>query len=383
MSKEMVNMDRGLFVAVLLMLGFGVVVVYSSSFALAEQVFKGSEFFVRRQMIRVIIALVGFAVFINVDYHIWSKLSNLGYVVAVLLLIAVLAQPDSHAVNGAKRWLPIGQIKFQVSEFARMVLILFISRHAAEGGNDIKNFRVYIKIVGMIAVICLLILFEPHFSASAIIGLIGVTMLFMAGVPLLHQLGLFFCAVPAAMAAALVMPHSKHRIVSFIHGQDRFQSLGYQAYQSIIGLGNGGLFGVGFGRGEQKYFFLPEPHTDFILSIIGEEIGFAGLMVLAAVFVFITYRGMKIALKAPDKTGQLMAFGFTFTIVLHALLHAAVAVGLMPTTGVSLPFISYGGMGLIFSVWGMGIVLNISGQSRFGVIDKSIQPAQRLSRIGL
>ena len=178
------------------------------------------------------------------------------------------------------------------------------------------------------------------------------------------------------------MPHSKQRIVNFIHGQDSLQALGYQAYQSIIGLGNGGLFGVGIGKGEQKYFYLPEPHTDFVLSILGEEIGFVGLMMVAAVFGFIIYRGMNIALKAPDRTGQLMAFGFTFAIAMYALLHAGVAVGLVPTTGVPLPFISYGGMGLIFTVCSMGIVLNISGQSRFGLIDEGIRPAHRLSRMG-
>ena len=375
-------MDRGLFVALMLLIGFGIVLVYSSSFALAEQRFGGSEFFVVRQMVRALLALIGFMVFINVDYHFWSRLSNMGYVVAAVLLFVVLVLPESYAINGAKRWISIGSLKFQVSDFARMVLILFIARHVEESGSAIKTFRGYIRMVGMIALICVLILLEPGFSTSVIIGLIGVAMLFMGGARVLHQLGLFCAAVPAAILAALLMPHSKQRIVNFIHGQDSLQALGYQAYQSIIGLGNGGLFGVGIGKGEQKYFYLPEPHTDFVLSILGEEIGFVGLMMVAAVFGFIIYRGMNIALKAPDRTGQLMAFGFTFAIAMYALLHAGVAVGLVPTTGVPLPFISYGGMGLIFTVCSMGIVLNISGQSRFGLIDEGIRPAHRLSRMG-
>ncbi|MBN1576731.1 MAG: cell division protein FtsW [Chitinispirillaceae bacterium] len=382
MSRGMARMDVGLFVAVLMILGFGIVLVYSSSFALAEQRFGGSEFFFARQMLRALLALAGFMVFINVDYHLWSRMSNLGYAVAVILLLIVLALPDSAAINGSKRWLAIGTFKFQVSDIARMALILFIARHAEQAGVDIKKHTVYLKLIAQIVVICVLILAEPDFSTSSIIGLIGITMLFMAGARVVHLVGLVGTALPAALLVAWRMPHCWERIEKFIAGLGNIQALGYQAYQSIIGLGNGGLFGVGIGKGEQKFFYLPEPHTDFVISILGEEIGFIGLMVVAAVFAFIVYRGMHIARKAPDKTGQLMAFGCTFTIAIYALLHAAVAVGMMPTTGIPLPLISYGGMGLVFTVCSMGIVLNISSQSRFGMVDESIRPAQRLSRLG-
>jgi cell division protein FtsW len=193
--------------------------------------------------------------------------------------------------------------------------------------------------------------------------------------------------VPCAISAAWIMPHSRRRLIEFLQRNDHVntignhaQTMGYQAYQSLIGLGNGGLFGVGIGKGEQKFFYLPEPHTDFVISILGEEIGFIGLMVVVAAFAFVVYRGMNIARRAPDKTGQLMAFGFTFTIALYALLHAAVAVGLLPTTGIPLPFISYGGMSLVFMLCSMGIVLNISSQSTYGMFAGGVNPSRRLGR---
>ncbi len=374
-------MDMGLFVALLLMLGFGIVLVYSSSFALAEQRFGGSEFFFSRQMVRALLALAGFMVFINVDYHVWGRMSNMGYVIAVVLLVVVLMLPDSGAINGAKRWLSIGPFKFQVSDFARMALILFIARHAEQAGAEIKKYQVYLKLVGQIMIVCLLIVKEPSFSVAAILGLIGITMVFMAGARVMHLFGLVLVALPAAVWVAVKMHHSSDRIHDFLQSRESIHVLGYQTYQSLIGLGNGGLFGVGIGKGEQKFFYLPEPHTDFVLSILGEEIGFIGLMIVVAVFAFIVYRGMKIALQAPDKTGQLLAFGFTFTIAIDALLHACVAVGLLPTTGVPLPFISYGGMSLVFMVCSMGIVLNISSQSRYGMVAGEIDPVRRLYRM--
>lgn len=381
MSKGMARMDFGLFIALLLLLGFGIVLVYSSSFALAQLRFGGSEFFVARQTVRALLALASFMLFINVDYHLWGKLSNLAYVGAVVLLIAVLVVPGGQAINGAKRWLAIGPLSFQVSDLARMALVLYIARAVEQSGTAIKNYQVFLRILGAIGIICVLVLIEPGFSTSVIIGLIGVSMLFIAGSKVLHLGGLVLVALPVAALVAMKMPHSRLRLIGFYHMATSKESFGYQAYQSLIGLGNGGLWGVGLGRGEQKFFYLPEPHTDFVISILGEEIGFVGLMLVAAVFTFVIYRGMRIAQQAPDKMGQLMAFGFTFAIALYALLHAGVCAGLLPTTGVPLPFISYGGMSLIFMMSSMGILLNISSQTRFGMVAKSVNPAQRLSRM--
>jgi cell division protein FtsW len=174
-------------------------------------------------------------------------------------------------------------------------------------------------------------------------------------------------------------PYRRARLTGFLQMSEKTSSLSYQTYQSLIGLGNGGIFGVGIGKGEQKFFYLPEPHTDFAISIMGEEIGFVGLMIIMALFAFIVYRGMKIAFRAPDKMGQLMAFGFSFAIALYVIVHASVGTGLIPTTGVPLPFLSYGGMSLIFMMSSMGILLNISSQSRLDTMQPKFRPVLPVS----
>jgi cell division protein FtsW len=189
-------------------------------------------------------------------------------------------------------------------------------------------------------------------------------LLFTAGARISHLAALMGAFVPLAVMAAFGAGYRRSRIFAFLHMSESKGGIGYQAHQALIGLGNGGMFGVGIGQGGQKYFYLPEPHTDFVFSILGEEMGFLGLVLVLLLFAFIVYCGIKIALSAPDKMGQLMAFGFTFVMAIYVLIHAAVNVGLVPTTGIPLPFLSYGGMGLVFTVSSMGILLNISSQAR-------------------
>ena len=354
----------GLFSAVLILLGFGIVLVYSSSFAVAEHRFGGSDFFLVRQSIRALLALAGFMIFINVDYHLWGKLSNLVYCLALLMLLTVLLIPDSSTINGAKRWLSIGPLTFQVSDFARMALILVLARNCEQAGNEIRNGKVYIRNLLMIGIVCGLILLEPNLSTAVILGMIGLSMLFLSGARFYHIAGFVLSFIPIGAFLVLGTPYRRARWLGYLNMAEKKESIGYQAYQSLIGLGNGGLFGVGLGKGEQKFFYLPEPHTDFALSILGEEIGFIGLLFVGALFVFVVYRGMKISLQASDKMGQMMAFGFTLGIALYTLLHAFVSTGLVPTTGIPLPFLSYGGMSLVFMMSSMGIVLNISSKTR-------------------
>jgi cell division protein FtsW len=361
-------MDFGLFTSVLLMLGLGIIFVYSSSFALAQERFGGSDFFLLRQAFRAALAVASFMFFINVDYHFWGKMSNLIYLFAVCMLIYVLLLPENNAINGAKRWIDIGFVNFQVSDFARMALILVIARSCDKAGAEIKNWSVLARNLVLIGIICGLILLEPNFSTCVLLGLTGLAMLFLSGANTFHLAGLFLSFIPVAIFLVVKTPYRFARLIGFFNMNAKKESLGYQAYQSLIGLGNGGLFGVGLGKGEQKFFYLPEPHTDFAISIMGEEIGFIGLMIIMCAYIFIVYRGMKIALSAPDRMGQLMAFGFTFVIAIYALIHMFVGTGMVPTTGIPLPFLSYGGMSLVFMMISMGIVLNISSQSKFGQI---------------
>jgi cell division protein FtsW len=363
----MARIDFGLFCVVLLMLGFGIVIVYSSSFALAQWRFGGSDFFLSRQTVRALLALASFMFFINVDYHIWGKLGNIIYLFSVILLVTVLVHPASQEINGARRWISIGPVNFQVSELARMALIMVLARNCEKAGPEIKKWPVLMRCLVLTGIMCVLILVEPNYSTSFLLGLTAMAILFLSGANILHLAGIIVSIIPVAILLVLKTPYRFARIQGFIKMSSEQEGLSYQATQSVIGLGNGGLFGVGIGKGAQKFFYLPEPHTDFAISIIGEEIGFIGLMILLAMFVFIVYRGLKISLHAPDKLGQIMAFGFTFVVASYTLTHIFVGTAMMPTTGIPLPFLSYGGMSLVFMMSSMGILLNISSQVRYGL----------------
>ncbi|MDD5675693.1 MAG: putative peptidoglycan glycosyltransferase FtsW [Chitinivibrionales bacterium] len=362
MSRNLSRIDIGVFVITLLMVGFGVVLVYSSSFAVASQKFGGADFFLARHCIRVVLALACFIVFINVDYHVWGKLSHGAFIVAIVLLLIVLVLPGHTSINGAKRWIPLGFMRFQASEFALMALIFLMAQKIDEHGEEIREWKKLSGHLVRIGLVCALIVVEPNFSTASIVGITGLVLLFIAGARFRQLGGVVLSLAPLAAAAMLAAPYRRHRLMGFLHFGQSKETIGYQAYQSIVGLGNGGLFGVGLGKGEEKFFFLPEPHTDFIFSIIGEEIGFLGLLMIFALFSLLIYRGARIAFRAPDKLGQILAFGFTFEIALYVLVHAAVNVGLVPTTGIPMPFLSYGGMSLLFTVSSMGILLNISSQ---------------------
>ena len=364
MIGKYAKMDMWLFGAALLLLGLGIVLVYSSSFAVAQKNFGGADFFLMRQVVRALLAIGCFMIFINVDYHIWGKYSGILFIIAVILLVYVLFLPDSHAVKGAKRWITLGSIRFQVSDFGRMALVLLLAKKCGESNADFTNWRSLIPHYVRIGIICGLVVLEPDFSTCIIIALTAFAMLFMSGAKVVHIAATVAMMVPFAVLMVLIKPYRMLRVISFMNLSEHSSGIGYQVTQSLIGLGRGGMFGMGLGRGEQKYFYLPEPHTDFILSILGEEFGFFGIMIVFAIFAFVIYRGMRISLNAPDRMGQLIAFGFTMVIALYALVHSSVTTGLVPPTGIPMPFLSYGGMSLIFTMSSMGILLNISSQSK-------------------
>jgi len=370
MKDKLARMDIGIFFATIALLGFGIVIVYSSSFAVAQDRFGGADFFLERQLVRAALGVLCLFIFVNIDYHVWGKLSWVGFVAALVMLAFVLMLPDSQAINGAKRWVTLGGVRFQVSEFARIALIIFLAQRLQEQGESIGEWKVFMHNTLKIGLICGLIVVEPDFSTALLIGGLGVTILFVAGAKFLHIISLFLFCVPWIGFGLLGTSYRRerffdylNRLFSFLNLNNEVEGIGYQATQALVGLGNGGIFGVGLGRGRQKFFFLPEPHTDFAFSILGEEIGFVGLAVIFLVFGFIVYRGFRIAKAAPDKSGQIMAFGITLAFCFYILMHTGVNVGLIPTTGVPLPFLSYGGMSLIFTMCSIGILLNISSQA--------------------
>lgn len=383
MTGRQGSLDWPFFAAVLVMLGFGIVLVYSSSFALSQQKYGEADFYLARQSIRALLAIACFMICINVDYHHWGRLSGIAYIAAVVLLAALLFLPAHHAVNGARRWLALGPVQFQVSDFARFALIMFLARKCQEAGNDLQRPGVFLRHLVMIGIVCGLVLAEPNFSTAMIIVFLALAILFVSGARFWHLGAIALAAVPAAVFLMVRTPYRARRLTSFLDLSGHQSDIGYQTFQSLVGLGNGGLFGAGIGKGEQKFFYLPEPHTDFAVSILGEEIGFIGLLAVFAVLAFIVYRGLRIALNAPDRMGQIMAFGFTAAVALYALINAGVACGLIPTTGVPMPFLSYGGMSLVFTMASMGIVLNIASRSTGRLADLETVPSgARIRRDG-
>jgi cell division protein FtsW len=370
-------MDMGLFIATLALLGIGIVLVYSSSFAVAHRNFGGSDFFLFRQLTRALIALVCFTFFINIDYHKWGKYCGVIFIAAVALLLYLFFLPDSYAINGAKRWITLFGVRFQVSDFARMALIMMLAKKCGEENVDFGNWRTLIRFYVYIGIIAVLVILEPDFSTTMIILATTFGILFVAGAKVIHLLATAALAVPVAVVMVLRTPYRMRRLLGHLNLEERSGDLGYQVTQSLLGFGRGGVFGAGLGKGEQKYFYLPEPHTDFILSTLGEEFGFVGVMIVFLIFAFIVYRGFRISLKAPDRMGQLMAFGFTFVIALYLLVHSAVGTGLVPPTGVPMPFLSYGGMSLIFTMSSMGILLNISSQIDHGAVPATAPAARK------
>ncbi|MDR3012995.1 MAG: putative lipid II flippase FtsW [Chitinispirillales bacterium] len=363
MSSNKGRMDFGLFIAALVLLGFGIVLVYSSSFAVAQRNFGGADFFLSRQLTRAFLAIVFFTFFINFDYRYLTKYSGIIFIGAVILLVFVLTLPDSAAIKGAKRWITIMGIRFQVSDFARVALILFLAKKCGEDGMNFDNWRSLIPHYLSIGVICGLVVLEPDFSTAMILLVTAFGILFMAGAKVRHLLASVALVIPFAVLLIFRTPYRMRRVLGFMNLSEESSNLGYQVFQSLVGLGHGGLLGVGLGRGEQKYFYLPEPHTDFILSILGEEFGFVGIALVFLIFAFIVYRGFSISLNAPDRAGQLTAFGFTTVTAIYLLIHSGVVTGLIPPTGVPMPFLSYGGMSLIFTMSSMGILLNISSRA--------------------
>jgi cell division protein FtsW len=363
MNSGTSRFDRGIFIASLIMLGLSIVLVYSSSFAVAQTKFGGHDFFLARQIVRAAIALICFMIFINVDYHVWIRYSTWMYIAAVGMLVYVLLLPSHHAINGAKRWISLGFIQFQASEVAMFALVLLFADQLQKAGETISELKQFGKFLLKIGIVCGLVVLEPNFSTAAIIGIVCLALLFVAGAKFWHIAGLLLCTIPTAAIIAFSAPYRRNRIMAYLNMSSHKGDIGYQAHQALIGLGNGGIFGVGLGQGEQKFFYLPEPHTDFLFSILGEEIGFIGLVVMLVVFGFIVTRGIKIAQNAPDKSGQLCAFGVTFILGIYVVVHTFVNAGIIPTTGIPLPFLSYGGMNLIFTMSTMGLLLNISSQS--------------------
>ena len=358
------NIDIYLFFAVMALILFGLVMIYSSSYIWAEYKFNDAFKYVKQQGLFIIIGTFLMLLISKIDYKIYEKKAFPIFIACIILLILVLIPGIGKIRNGSRSWFGIGSFGIQPSEFAKLGLIMLTSKYLSKSNKFIKDLtKGVFPILGVLFLVFGLIMLQPDFGTGMIIVVSIIAMLFVAGVNMKFFFGLGALGVIGIIVLILIAPYRMDRITSFINPWNDPLGTGFQIIQSLYAIGPGGLLGMGFLNSRQKHFYLPEPQTDFIFSIISEEFGILGIIIVASLFVFILYRGMRISLRCSDSFGKYLAFGMTFQILIQAVMNLMVVVGLIPVTGVTLPFLSYGGSSLLISMASIGILLNISRNS--------------------
>lgn len=363
-----VEVDFILLATILLLVAFGVIMVFSASSYVSLHSTKYNNdafYFLKRQGFWAVLGLIFMLIIQRVDYHIYQRYIKPLMIITIILLVAVLFFPP---VNGARRWITIpGLPSVQPSEIAKYVVVLYLAYSISKKGDKMKSF-----LKGILPYLCVsgfyaaLVLSEKNLSIATVIMGVTLVVLFVGGVNFKYFLGLIGALIPFGFIFILFEPYRLKRLLSFLDPFQDPKGDGYQLIQSWYALSSGGLLGVGFGRSRQKAFFIPEPHNDFIFSIIGEELGLIGCIFLIILFIILISRGIKTALYARDTYGTLLAIGITSVIAIQAIINIAVVSGSIPVTGVPLPFISSGGTSLFVNLLAMGVLLNISS-----TIDKS------------
>lgn len=352
--------DIFLLSVVLFLVFIGVVMVFSASAIVSHEKFDTSYLFLIKQIIWTAMGVFLMLVLARIDYNKLQKFSRPLMVFSFSLLVLVLLIEPGEI----KRWLKFGMMSFQPSEMAKICLILYIADVLDRKGSKLQDFKKgLLPILAVAGVFLILIYAEPDLGTAVILGLVVLAMLFMGGVRLSHLLSLVLASIPLLYFAVFHVGYRRERILTFINPWADAQRIGYQIVQALLALGSGGFFGKGLGASRAKLFFLPEPYTDFIFSIIGEELGFLGASLIIFLFVIIAWRGLHIATRAPNQFGNLLAAGITFLITFQAVLNISIVTACLPTKGITLPFLSYGGSSLVFSLAGVGILLNISRQT--------------------
>jgi len=348
-------------VVALVLIGMGM--IYSSSSTLAGREYGDPAHFLKRQIVWAVLGAFGMWGAMRYNYHKLARLAPYLFFIALVMLVIVFIPAFSREVGGARRWLSVGGLTFQPSEFAKLALIIFFSSFFVkkEAGGKLKDFTAgYLPAIGALGVCFVLVLLQPDMGTSLIMAAVAFTLFFIAGIKVRYLAGTVLLMLPFLYAAILNVEYRRKRILSFLDPWADPWDSGFQIIQSYVAFGNGYLTGLGLGQGRQKNFFLPDAHTDFIFSIIGEEIGFIGCVAVLLLFAVLIYRGLKVAYRTPDPFGMYLAAGITLNIGLQAFVNIGVAIGLFPTKGLPLPFISLGGSALVMWMISIGILLNVS-----------------------
>ena len=355
------GMDWGFVATVITLVVLGLLMVFSASYPSANYRYGDGMYFIKRQAAWAAIGTVVMFATSRFNYHNYKKLCKpIVIIMFAFLGLVLLSKP----INGARRWLGVGSLTFQPSEFAKIALIVFFAKVLSEAKEKVKDIPYLVKYVAVLLLALGLLYLEPHMSVCIIICLVVATMFLVAGFPMKTFLGLCAIAIPIVIVVAFGADYRMDRLTSYIDPFADKQGDGWQIIQSLYAIGSGGFFGLGFGNSRQKFMYVSEPQNDFIFAIICEELGVVGAFVIMILFGILIWRGVKIAINAPDAFGTLLVIGIISLVGIQAGLNIAVVTKFAPTTGISLPFFSAGGSSLVFLMGAMGMVLNVSRHKR-------------------
>lgn len=360
------NPDLILIIVTLSLLAIGLIMVYSASAIWADYKFADSFYFAKRQLLFACVGVIAMFFIMNVDYWTWRTWAKLLIMVCFILLLVVLIPGIGMARNGSRSWIGVGAFSIQPSEFMKLAMIAFLAKYLSERQKLITSFK-----KGMLPSLSLvflafgLIMLQPDFGTGTVMVGTCIVMIFIAGARISHFIGLGLIGAAGFVGLILSAPYRMERITSFLDPWKDPLGSGFQMIQSLYAIGPGGLFGLGLGQSRQKFFYLPEPQTDFIFAILSEELGFIGGSLVLFLFALMLWRGIRIALGAPDLYGSLLAVGIIAMVAIQVMINIGVVTGLMPVTGITLPFLSYGGSSLTLMLMAIGVLLNISRYSRF------------------
>lgn len=353
--------DPWLVLAVLALTAIGLVMVYSASSSLALKRHMDSVFFFKRQMLHITVGLGLMIMLARMDYDRLRRWAYPFLGLVFILLIAVLIPGLGHRAGGAARWLRVFGISIQPSELAKLALMMYMAYSLSVHHENVKTFsRGFLPHLGVAILLVLPILAQPDLGMSLMVFTIGFVMMFVAGVRVIYLGGLVLLASPVVYTLIVAFPYRFQRLLVFLDPWKYRYGAGFQIIHSFLAFGSGGTMGAGLGASKQKLFYLPEPHTDFIFSVLGEEMGLWGVTLVLSLFLMLVWRGIKTALGARDLFGTYLAMGATLVIGLQAFVNAGVVMGVLPTTGLTLPFISSGGSSMVTNFFCVGILLSVS-----------------------
>lgn len=383
------SIDVSLAATLVGLIAFGVVMVYSASAVYADRMYGDGTHFLIRQTIFSAVAFVVLAATSRIDITLLRRFTYPVLLVAVVLMVAV-ALGFGRSAGGATRWLRVGPVNMQPAELAKLAMVLWLAHSLAKKAHRVRTFSIgflpHVLVMGLLMLLCLA---QPDFGSAVIIALLTFVVLFAAGAKAGYLLGGVLVALPIGYAAIASSPYRMRRITAFLEPFEHRQGAGYQITESLMSFGSGGWTGVGLGDGRQKLLFLPEAHTDFVSAIVGEELGFLGVATLCLAFVWVVLRGLRAAWRSHDEYASYLAAGMTLFIGLQAFTNLAVAMGLLPTKGLALPFVSYGGSSLLVNAAAAGLILNVSRyavepaeEAAKSVKRKKMKPRMRMAEGG-